>query len=776
MTEEEKQLTPNPSEEVSENTNPEVTPAEFETQAEPESQEEAVVEEPEKVEEIDETPTVEETELKAEPETEAVEAPVEADEQIVEKPSETNDDGVPYKTELVRSGPLSEEIRVFELKDLDKIHKDVDEEQRKIYESSLRDISQEQRIIGTIVTVNDNEILMDVGFKSEGVISRDEFEEGEGPKVGDQIEVFVDVLEDENGQMILSKKKADFMRVWERVRDIYDTAETIEGRITNRIKGGMVVDIMGIDAFLPGSQIDIRPVTDFDSYVGKTFEFRIVKLNELRKNIVLSRKDILEESMKEKRDDLLSKIKVGDVLKGRVKNITDFGVFIDLGGLDGLLHITDLSWGRVNHPKEVVGMDDELTVKVIDYDSDKQRVSLGLKQLTPHPWEGIEERYPMDSIVKGKVVNIANYGVFVELEKGVEGLIHISEISWTQHIKHPSEVFSLGEEIEAKVLNIDGEDRKISLGFKQLEPDPWETIEQTYVPGSTYKGIVRNLTPYGVFIELQEGIDGFVHISDLSWTRKIRHPREVIKRGDEIDVRILEVSKENRKITLGVKQAETDPWPMIEGIYTEGSIVEGEVAKITEKVIVVNLEHDVDAIVPIGQMPKKDRNDVSKAISVGEKLQLKVLEVNKNEKRIVLSRDQAIPKEPKDDVEAYMLQQADLSDKIKIPDEIRNKIAKSEKAKKEAETVEKVKKEEAPKKAAKKKVTPKTEEPATEAETKPAPKKTAKKAEPESEEDAGSKKKTVKKATPKKTATKKTSKKAEKLEEQDESDKPEEAK
>jgi len=283
MTEEEKQLTPNPSEEVSENTNPEVTPAEFETQAEPESQEEAVVEEPEKVEEIDETPTVEETELKAEPETEAVEAPVEADEQIVEKPSETNDDGVPYKTELVRSGPLSEEIRVFELKDLDKIHKDVDEEQRKIYESSLRDISQEQRIIGTIVTVNDNEILMDVGFKSEGVISRDEFEEGEGPKVGDQIEVFVDVLEDENGQMILSKKKADFMRVWERVRDIYDTAETIEGRITNRIKGGMVVDIMGIDAFLPGSQIDIRPVTDFDSYVGKTFEFRIVKLNELRK-------------------------------------------------------------------------------------------------------------------------------------------------------------------------------------------------------------------------------------------------------------------------------------------------------------------------------------------------------------------------------------------------------------------------------------------------------------------------------------------------------------
>ncbi len=324
------------------------------------------------------------------------------------------------------------------------------------------------------------------------------------------------------------------------------------------------------------------------------------------------------------------------------------------------------------------------------------------------------------------------------------------------------------------MLNIDGEDRKISLGFKQLEPDPWETIEQTYVPNSTYKGIVRNLTPYGVFVELQEGIDGFVHISDLSWTRKIRHPREIIKRGDEIDVRILEVSKENRKITLGVKQTETDPWPMIEGIYTEGSIVEGEVAKITEKVIVVNLEHDVDAIVPIGQMPKKDRNDVSKAISIGEKLQLKVLEVNKNEKRIVLSRDQAIPKEPKDDVEAYMLQQADLSDKIKIPDEIRNKIAKSEKAKKEAETVEK---EKAPKKVAKKKIDQETEKPATETETetKATPKKTSKKAKPKSE-DADSKKKTVKKASVKKTAAKKTSKKVEKPEEQDESDKPEEKK
>jgi small subunit ribosomal protein S1 len=625
------------------------------------------------------------------------------------KPQDPIDDEViiegDYKTEVVSSGPLSEEIRVIDIKDLQKIKVSKYQEQQKVYESSLKNLTEEQRVIGSIVSISDNEIMMDVGFKSEGIISRDEFEEGETPKIGDQIEVFVDVLEDEEGQMRLSKRKADFMRVWERVRDIYNNSETIEGRITNRIKGGMVVDIMGIDAFLPGSQIDIRPVTDFDSYVGKTLEFKIVKLNDLRKNIVLSRKEILEESMKEKREDLLSKIKIGDVLKGRVKNITDFGVFIDLGGLDGLLHITDLSWGRVNHPKEVVKIDDELTVKVIDYDPEKQRVSLGLKQLTPHPWEGVEERYPVGSVVKGKVVNIANYGVFVELEKGVEGLIHISEISWTQHIKHPSEVFSLGEEIEAKVLNIDTEERKISLGYKQLEPDPWQSIEQTYVPGSIHRGIVRNLTPYSVFVELQEGIDGFVHISDLSWIKKLRHPREMLKRGDEIDVKVLEVSKENRRITLGVKQVEEDPWPMIQELYAEGKIVTGEVAKITDKIIIVNLEHEVEGIVPIGQIPKKDRKDLGKVIKIGDKLEFKVLEVNKNEKRVVLSREQAMPQEPKDEVEAYMMKQPSPVDKIEIPEEIREKIADSEKVKAETKaekpkkivkkaTVKKVKEEE----------------------------------------------------------------------------------
>jgi len=619
------------------------------------------------------------------------------------------------------------------------------------------------------------------------------------PKIGEELEVFVDILEDENGQMILSKKKADFMRVWERIRDIYSNHETIEGKITSRIKGGMVVDVMGIDAFLPGSQIDVRPVTDFDSYVGKTLEFRIVKLNELRKNIVLSRKEILEESLQEKREELLSRIKVGDVLTGRVKNITDFGVFIDLGGLDGLLHITDLSWGRVNHPREMVDMDQELTVKVIDYDPVKQRVSLGLKQLTPHPWEGIEQRYPVASVVQGKVVNIANYGVFIEIEKGVEGLIHISEISWTQHIKHPSEVFALGEEIDAKVLSIDSEERKISLGYKQLEPDPWETIEESYQIGSVQKGIVRNLTTYGAFIELQEGIDGFVHISDLSWTRKLRHPREVLRRGDEIDVKITDVSKENRKITLSIKQLEEDPWPLIEDNYAEGSIVEGEVSKITDKLIVVKLNFGLEGIVPLGQMPKKDRKDVSKIVKIGEKMMLKVIEISRDEKRIVLSREQAIPKKPKTEVEAYMMQQEEATTKMEIPNEILNKIAESEKGKakttKKAKKAEKVEAEAAEgevetpaqeaveEKAEKPKAKPKKKAPAKKkAEAEPE-KKAAEESEEKSEEaveettekpKAKPKKKTEDKAKAKKT-TKSAAKKKSEAEAKDETEESEKA-
>ncbi len=637
------------------------------------------------------------------------------EESIVTPEQDDKSPEVKYSVEKIETGPISEEVKVFKLEDLQEAKEESYEDQAKIYESSLKDIQEEQRVVGKVVSVRDNEILVDVGFKSEGVVFRDEFGEGELPKVGDEIEVFVDILEDEFGQMILSKKKADFMRVWERIKDVYTNDETLEGTIKSRIKGGMVVDVMGIDAFLPGSQIDIRPVTDFDSYVGETYEFRIVKLNELRKNIVLSRKALLEEDLKEKREELLSRIKVGDVLSGKVKNITDFGVFVDLGGLDGLLHITDLSWGRINHPREVVNLDEEIQVKVIDFDPERQRVSLGLKQLTPHPWEGIEQKYPVDSVIEGKVVNITNYGVFVELEKGVEGLIHISEISWTRHIKHPSEVFSLGEMVNAKVLSIDPEERKISLGYKQLEPDPWETIEDKYKIGSVYTGKVTKITSNGVFVQLEEGFDGFVYIADLSWTRKVRHPKEIVHRGDEVKVKILDINKADRKIFLGMKQVEEDPWPMIESTFVEGAIVEGEVIKISDNVIVVKLKQGVEGIVPVSQLPKEDRKDVKKSIDIGQKMQLKVLETNKRDKKVVLSRQQAISKKPKSKTEAYMSSQGETSDKLEIPKKVIDKITESEKkATTATETKETVKKKTKSKKTEEKKSTKatKTEKPA----------------------------------------------------------------
>lgn len=634
------------------------------------------VAEEQKVEEVVETPEV---------------AP--ATEEVVEAAGNTPE--AEYQTELVESGPLSDNIRVIQKDELVDDTAKMLAEKLKNYEKSLKNVTQDERTIGKVVAVNDNELLLDIGFKSEGVVSLSEFEEGEIPKVGDEIEVFVEQLEDEDGEMILSKRKADFMRVWQRVKEMFNNNEIIEGKIKSRIKGGMVVDIMGIDAFLPGSQLDVRPVTDFDTYVGKSFEYRIVKLSELRKNIVLSRKVLLAEDLKEKRDELLSNIKVGDVLTGKVKNITDFGVFVDLGGLDGLLHITDLSWGRINHPREVVSLDQELEVKVIDYDEAKHRVSLGLKQLAPHPWEGIEQKYPVDSVVKGTIVNIANYGVFVELEKGVEGLIHISEISWTKHIKHPSEVFQMGEEVEAKVLAIDTEDRKISLGYKQLEPDPWENIDEQYAVDAICEGTVSNIRPHGIFIALKDGIDGFVKLDDMSWTKKIRHPKEVVKKDDVVNVKVLEVSKEERKIILGMKQIEENPWAEADKLFVEGAIVEGEVKKIAAKLVVVKLHNDLEGIIPLSEFPKDDRANIKDVLKKGDKLQLKVLELNVDESRIVLSRQQAIPKADKpatmSSEQKYMSNQASTGDKIDIPQDIINQIAKAEEAaeaKKEADDAE----------------------------------------------------------------------------------------
>ena len=592
----------------------------------------------------------------------------------------------PVRTEIIRSGPYVDEIKVVTLDELEKAEERVDEDELKIYESSLKEVSDEQRIIGKVVSVGEDFVVVDVGFKTEGIIPRYEFDESDLPKPGDRIEVFVEVLEDENGQMILSKKKADFMRVWERIREIYEKGEIIEGKIEGRVKGGMVVKVMGIDAFLPGSQIDVRPIVDFDSYVGKTYKFKIVKLNERRKNIVLSRKVLLEEDLKEKREELLSKIKVGQTLTGRVKNITDFGVFVDLGGLDGLLHITDLSWGRVNHPSEVVQLDQEIRVKVIDFDPEKQRVSLGLKQLQPHPWEGIEQKYPVGSVVKGKIVNMTNYGVFVELEKGVEGLIHISEMSWTQHIRHPSELFSLGDEVEAKVLSIDTEERKISLGYKQLTPDPWEGIDEKFKVGGIYKGTVKKIFPNGAFIELDENIEGFLSIDDISWTRKIKHPREVLKRGEEVEVKILDINKENRRISVGMKQVTEDPWPILEGLYVPGAVIEAEISRVGEQVAYVNLQYGIEGIIPLPEAMSDKK--AGKKMKVGDKVKLKVEDLNKAEKRIVLSLVREGKKKREKSQIADLLEVREATSKIEIPEEIIEKIKETEKPGEEAESSE----------------------------------------------------------------------------------------
>ncbi|MCF7884870.1 MAG: 30S ribosomal protein S1 [Candidatus Marinimicrobia bacterium] len=656
-----------------------------------------------------------------------------------------------YSTETITSGPLSEEVKVFDKDFLIDRKEDKYQKQKEEYESTIKDIKTHDRVMGTVTSITDTEVLVDVGYKSEGVLFRDEFKENELPKVGDEIEVVIDILEDEQtGRMYVSKKKADFIRVWDRIKEIEANDEIVEGTIQRRIKGGFVVDVMGVKCFLPGSQVDVNPVRDFDAHVGKTYEFKIVNLSELRKNVVLSRKVILEEALKEKREELLEEIQVGDVLEGRVKNITDFGVFIDLGGLDGLLHITDLSWGRVNHPREVVDLGQDIKVKVIDYDTEKKQVSLGLKQLEPHPWEGVEQKYPVDSVVEGKVVNITNYGAFIELEKGVEGLIHISEISWTKHIKHPTEVFTLGDIVEAKVLSIDADERKISLGYKQLEPDPWEEAEEKYQPGTVHKGTVKKIIPKGAFVELEEGIEGFVYIDDMSWTMNVRHPKQVVKTGQEIDVKVLKFSKKERKISLGIKQLEENPWPEIEDTYVEGAVVEGEVAKITNNLVVFNLDYGMDGIVPKNQFPKELRDDTEEKLDIGEKMQLKVLEMNKSEKKLVLSRSQAASKQDTE-IDKYLDEQEDTSDKIEIPNEVIDRV-------KDAENKRAAEK----KKADKKKKEKKAEK--AEAAEKEAKEDKSKKSEEQEKSEKADKKETKTKAKSKKKSKQKKSKKEEKAE------------
>ena len=572
---------------------------------------------------------------------------------------------------------LFKDIRTITKADLDSSVKqtEVSENIQDQYLGSISEISENQVLTGRVIGMNEKDILIDIGFKSEGLIDRSEFLQNALPQIGDKIEVYLEYLEDRNGNLVLSKEKADFMRRWRDIREFYEKEIIFTCKILRRIKGGMIVNIDGLQGFLPGSQIDVRPIKDFDQYLDQDLEVRVVKLNEARKNIVVSHKVIIEDSLKEKREELLADIEIGQIMDGRVKNITDFGVFIDLGGIDGLLHITDLSWGRVNHPGEVVELDETLSVKIIDYDQEKQRVSLGLKQLMPHPWENVEENYPIGSNVNGKIVSLTNYGAFVELEAGVEGLIHVSEMSWTRHIKNASEIYSIGDEIKAGVLAIDTDDRKISLGVKQLEPDPWDEIEEKFMVGSLQKGKVINITQFGVFVELEEGIEGLIHVSDLSWTKVVHHPRETVKKDNNVEVRILEISREKRRIALGLKQVTDDPWPELMKKFETGKEITGEIIRILEKGIILQLEDDVEGIVPFGGKSKKSRKEVLTKLSAGDSLTGHVMEVKPDDKKVVVFIEELsgeINTGSKEDEVTEFLNKQDkpASEKIKLPDEL----------------------------------------------------------------------------------------------------------
>ena len=506
-----------------------------------------------------------------------------------------------------------------------------------LYDESISGIKEGQIVSGNVVAITASEVMVDIGFKSEGAVSLREFSDADTIEIGQEVEVYLESVEDLEGQVVLSKQKADFMRVWDRIKDAHDTGNTVQGRLQRRIKGGIVVDLFGVDAFLPGSQIDIRQVKNFDQFIGQEFPFKIIKLNKARRNIVVSRRAVLEEEREKMRVEIIKELEEGQIREGVVKNITDFGAFIDLGGVDGLLHITDMSWGRVSHPSELVSIGDRIKVKVLNYDRERERISLGLKQLTAHPWESIDEKYPVGVQVSGKVVSITDYGAFVELEEGIEGLVHISEMSWTQHIRHPSKLVAIGDGVEVVVLKADKENQKISLGMKQTDPDPWETLDSKYPIGMELVGTVRSLTNFGAFVELEEGIDGLVHISDMSWTRRIRQSSEMFKKGDEIPVVVTEIDKKRRRISLSHKQAFENPWPALAEKYAVGSQTSGTISRLLERGVVVTLESDLDGFVPLSQLAVDDLQSPRQSFDVDQELPLKVIEFDEEQKKIVLS-------------------------------------------------------------------------------------------------------------------------------------------
>ena len=517
------------------------------------------------------------------------------------------------------------------------------EELTKTYDESLNTVKDKEVIEGTIIAMNKREAVVNIGYKSDGIIPMNEFRYNPDINVGDTVEVFIENPEDKKGQLILSHRKARAVRSWDRVNEAMEKDEIIKGFIKCRTKGGMIVDVFGIEAFLPGSQIDVRPIRDYDMFVGKTMEFKVVKINQEFKNVVVSHKALIEAELEQQKREIIAKLEKGQVLEGTVKNITSYGVFIDLGGVDGLIHITDLSWGRVSHPEEVVQLDQKLNVVILDFDDEKKRIALGLKQLQPHPWDALNPDLKVGDHVKGRVVVLPDYGAFVEIAPGVEGLIHVSEMSWSQHLRAAQDFMKVGDEVEAVILTLDREDRKMSLGIKQLKKDPWEDIEVRYPVGSKHSAKVRNFTNFGVFVEIEEGVDGLIHISDLSWTKKIKHPSEFTQIGANIDVQVLEIDKENRRLSLGHKQLEENPWDVFETIFTTGSIHEGTIVEMVEKGAVIALPYGVEGFATPKHLVKEDGTTAK----VDEKLNFKVIEFNKDSKRIILSHSRIFEDEAK---------------------------------------------------------------------------------------------------------------------------------
>ena len=507
------------------------------------------------------------------------------------------------------------------------------EELEKAYDNTLNKVNDREVVDGTVIAMNKREVVVNIGYKSDGIIPMSEFRYNPELKVGDTVEVYIENQEDKKGQLVLSHRKARATRSWDRVNAALENEEIIKGYIKCRTKGGMIVDVFGIEAFLPGSQIDVKPIRDYDVFVGKTMEFKVVKINQEFKNVVVSHKALIEAELEQQKKEIIGKLEKGQVLEGTVKNITSYGVFIDLGGVDGLIHITDLSWGRVSDPKEVVELDQKLNVVILDFDDEKKRIALGLKQLTPHPWDALDANLKVGDHVKGKVVVMADYGAFIEIAPGVEGLIHVSEMSWSQHLRSAQDFMKVGDEVEAVVLTLDREERKMSLGIKQLKQDPWETIEDKYPVGSKHTAKVRNFTNFGVFVEIEEGVDGLIHISDLSWTKKVKHPSEFTQIGADIEVQVLEIDKENRRLSLGHKQLEENPWDVFETVFTVGSVHEGTIIEMLDKGAVVALPYGVEGFATPKHLVKEDGSQAQ----MDEKLSFKVIEFNKDAKRIILS-------------------------------------------------------------------------------------------------------------------------------------------